>query len=80
MVSAPDPGKAIQKKEEKLISRLSEDQSFEGFRGRVFPVLGLKDKVQVRTNFGTDPSKPFKWIPQTDQDVAKQDEKLVNGE
>jgi hypothetical protein len=44
-----------------------EDRSFGNFKGRVFPVLGLKDKVQLRTNFGTDLSKPFKWIPQSDR-------------
>lgn len=47
-------------------------------------MLGLHGgKIQLHTNFGTDSSKPFKWIPQADQDVVKldaADEKLVNRE
>jgi len=27
----------------------------------LFPVIGLSDKIQLRTNFGSDPYQPFKW-------------------
>lgn len=60
------------------------DQFFENFKGRVFLVLGLQDKIQLRTNFGTDSSRPFKWeAPKPEQDAVKPDaadEKLVNKE
>lgn len=55
-----------------------DDHTFNGFKGRVFPVLGLKDKVQLRTNFGTDPARPFKWIPLQDEQVATE-KGLPNG-
>ncbi|KAL8820486.1 MAG: hypothetical protein Q9191_007508 [Dirinaria sp. TL-2023a] len=37
-----------------------EGPTFEGVRGRLFPVVGLSDKIEFVTNFGTDPEKPFK--------------------
>ncbi|KAL8731397.1 MAG: hypothetical protein Q9181_004325 [Wetmoreana brouardii] len=36
---------------------------FEGVRGRLFPILGLHDKLEVMTNFGPHAEKPFKWAP-----------------
>ncbi|KAL8792428.1 MAG: hypothetical protein Q9195_004961 [Heterodermia aff. obscurata] len=53
-----------------------DDHTFNGFKGRVFPVLGLEDKVQLRTNFGTDPARPFKWVPLQDEQVATKKESL----
>ena len=48
-----------------------DDHTFGDFRGRVFPVLGLKDKGQLRTNFGTESSRPFKWTSAQDERVRK---------
>jgi len=27
----------------------------------LFPVIGLSDKIQLRTSFGSDPNQPFRW-------------------
>ena len=55
-------------------------------RGRLFPVLGLSDKLQIVTNFGSDLEKPFKWTAdaQAEKTTAgegsqKTIEKLANG-
>ena len=59
----------------------AEDFAFENVRGRLFPLLGLEDKVALSTNFGDNlASRAFKWNPEASSAVmsAKQEPK-ANG-
>ncbi|KAG8526288.1 uncharacterized protein KY384_000281 [Bacidia gigantensis] len=56
-----------------------DDHVFEDFNGRVFPIIGLSEKMKLRTNFGLDPQMPFKWNQQAEETSKEVGEKLVNG-
>ena len=56
---------------------LLDGHTFNDFRGRVFPVLGLEDKVQLRTNFGTESARPFKWASALDERVGKNEDPMA---
>ena len=43
------------------------DQGFENVMGRLFPIIGLHDKVVLEANLGIDlESKPFLWKQETE--------------
>ena len=55
---------------------------FEDIKGRLFPVIGLSDKIQLRTNFGSDPTQLFKWDEANHKVIGIKnvsDEKIVEG-
>ena len=58
-----------------VLGFLCTDETFGNLHGRVFPLLGLEEKVKVRTNFGRNlVARPFKWQGQDDGEDSKKEE------